>query len=391
MSLEPVQVAPVAIANAPSAARPRLFSLDALRGFDMFWIVGGDQLIRSLDKIFNTPLTHTLLNQMEHAADEQKCVAMPAGPVPWTGFHFYDLIFPLFVFMVGISIVFSVPKMLEERGRAATIQRIITRSVLLVFFGVLYMAWGYGGLWFAGVLQRIGMAYLFAALLFCFARPKTLVVLSAVFLVGYWALLRFVPMPGTDHASFDHGLNLAFWIDQHFLPGNKFEGTLLSTIPAVANCLFGMFAGLLITNKHVADTRKPIWLIGAGVVSLAIGFAWGQFFPIVKMLWTSTYVLVACGYSAILLGVFYQVIEIWNIRKWAMPFVWIGSNAITIYLVSAAFGFRKLADRFVGGEVKQFFNVHLSNSADFVRALVALLLMFCVVHFLYRRKIFIRL
>jgi predicted acyltransferase len=109
------------------------------------------------------------------------------------------------------------------------------------------------------------------------------------------------------------------------------------------------------------------------------------------MLWTSTYVLVACGYSAILLGVFYQVIEIWKFQKWAMPFVWIGSNAITIYLVSAVFGFRKLANRFVGGEVQQFFNTHLSNSGDFVRALVALVLMFCVVRFLYRRKIFIRL
>jgi predicted acyltransferase len=198
-------------------------------------------------------------------------------------------------------------------------------------------------------------------------------------------------MPGAQHPSFEHGLNLAYWIDQHYLPGNKFEGTILSTISAVANCLFGAFAGQLVLNSKVKDTRKPIWLIGAGLVSLTIGFAWAQSFPIIKMLWTSTYVLVACGYSAILLGVFYQVIEIWKFQKWAMPFVWIGSNAITIYLVSAVFGFRKLANRFVGGEVQQFFNTHLSNSGDFVRALVALVLMFCVVRFLYRRKIFIRL
>ncbi|MGZ4965533.1 MAG: DUF5009 domain-containing protein, partial [Limisphaerales bacterium] len=120
-------------------------------------------------------------------------------------------------------------------------------------------------------------------------------------------------------------------------------------------------------------------------------YSWGQFFPIIKMLWTSTYVFVACGYSAILLGVFYQVIEIWKIQKWAISFVWIGSNAITIYLVSAAFGFRKLAGRFVGGEVQQFFDTHLSHSGDFIRAAMALILMFCVVGFLYRRKIFIRL
>lgn len=357
----------------------------------MFWIVGGDQLIRSLDKIFDTPFTHALYNQMEHAADEFKCVNSPPGPVPWAGFHFYDLIFPLFIFMVGISIVFSVPKMLEERGRAATIRRILTRSLLLIFFGVLYMAWGYGGFWLAGVLQRIGSAYLFTALLFCFFRPKTLISISAICLIGYWALLRFVPMPGADHASFEHGLNLGYWIDQHFLPGNKFEGTILSTIPAVANCLFGVFAGLFITNGKIDEQRKPIYLFGAGLLSLAIGYTWGQFFPIVKMLWTSTYVLVACGYAAILLGVFYQVIEIWKDQKWAMPFVWIGSNAITIYLAAAAFGFRKLSARFVGGDVQKFFDAHVSHSGDFLRALVALALMFCVAHFLYRRKIFIRL
>ena len=293
--------------------------------------------------------------------------------------------------MVGVSIAFSVPKMLEERGKAATVRRIILRSFLLVFFGVLYMAWGWGGFWLAGVLQRIGSAYLFAALLFCFFRTRALVVISAACLIGYWALLRFVAMPGAEHPSFDHGLNFAYWIDQHFLPGNKFEGTILSTISAVANCLFGAFAGLLILNTKVEDRRKPVLLIGAGIVSLVIGFAWAQYFPIIKMLWTSTYVLVACGYSAILLGVFYQVIEIWKFQRWAMPFVWIGSNAITIYLVSAAFGFRKLAGRFVGGEVQTFFNTHLSNSGDFVRAVVALVLMFCVVRFLYKRKIFIRL
>jgi predicted acyltransferase len=389
---EPVQTAPVASSASPApSSRPRLLSLDALRGFDMFWIVGGDQLIRSLHKIWDNSFTNTLFVQMEHAANEEKAISSKPGPVDWVGFHFYDLIFPLFVFMVGVSIAFSVPRMLEQRGTIGTIRRIISRSLLLIFFGVLYMAWGWGGFWLAGVLQRIGSAYLFAALLFVFFKPRTLVAISIVCLVGYWALLRFVPMPGVDHASFDHGLNLAYWIDQHYLPGNKFEGTILSTISAVANCLFGAFAGLFITNQSVKESHKPLWLICAGLVSLVIGFAWGQYFPIIKMLWTSTYVLVACGYSAILLGVFYQIIEIWKFQTWAMPFVWIGSNAITIYLVSAAFGFQKLAKRFVGGEVQQFFDTNLSHSGDLVRAIVALTLMFCVVHFLYRRKIFIRL
>jgi predicted acyltransferase len=395
MSPEPVSVtSPAGRSALQTKTTPittRLLCLDALRGFDMFWIMGGDWVLRSLNKIHDDSFTRMLQRQMEHAANEEAVINAKAGPVDWTGFHFYDLIFPLFIFMAGMSIVFSVPKIIEQRGRGAAVQRIITRSVLLFFCGVLYMAWGWGGLWFAGVLQRIASAYLFAALLFCFFKPRALVRICVVCLVGYWALLRFVPMPGAEHASFEHGKNLAWWIDQHYLPGNKFEGTILSTIPAAANCLLGVFAALFITSNKIENRRKPMWLIGAGLLSLALGFAWAQFFPIVKMLWTSTYVLVACGYSAILLGIFYQVIELWQIRKWAMPFVWIGSNAITIYLVSAAFGFRKLANRFVGGEVTQFFNTHFSNSGEVLRSIVALILMLCVVRFLYQRKIFIRL
>ena len=210
-------------------------------------------------------------------------------------------------------------------------------------------------------------------------------------LAGYWALLAFVPVPGIGPASFEQGKNLAFYLDQQYLPGQKFEGTLLSTMPAVANGLLGVFAGLFLKSDKVSTKSKPPWLVGVGLVSLLLGFAWGRYFPIIKLLWTSSYVLVACGYSAILLGIFYQVIEIWECRKWAQPFVWIGMNAITIYLISALVGFRKVADRFVGGDVKKYLNVHFFNSGDTVQALVALFLMLCVVRFLYQRKMFLRL
>jgi predicted acyltransferase len=360
-----------------SAPGSRLMSVDALRGFDMFWIMGGDYLVRSWPAIHDSAFTRELAAQMDHCE--------------WAGFHFYDLIFPLFVFIVGVSIVFSVRRMVERDGRGAAIRRIVIRSVVLFLLGILYMggvANGFKNVYLAGVLHRIAVAYFFAALLFCFFRVRNLVGICLALLAGYWALMTFVPVPGIGAPSLaGPGKNLAHYIDELYLPGRKFEGTLLSTLPAVTNCLLGVFAGLLLTNDEVPGQRKVYWLLGGGIASLVLGFAWAQEFPIIKLLWTPTYVLVACGYSAILLGIFYQVIELWQCRKWAQPFVWIGMNAITIYLVASVVNFHRLAGRFVGGDIASL----LGRYSELVTSLVGLALMFWLVNFLYRRKIFLRL
>jgi predicted acyltransferase len=246
---------------------------------------------------------------------------------------------------------------------------------------------GLKNVYFAGVLHRIAVAYFFAALLVCCFRPRTLAILAAVFLVSYWAALTFVPVPGVGSASYEQGKNLAWYVDQRWMPGQKFEGTILSTPSAVANCVLGIFAGLLLKDARRSDVRKALVLLGAGGASVALGMAWSFQFPIIKLLWTSTYVLVSCGIAAMLLGIFHLVIEVARLRTWAMPFVWIGMNAIAIYIASALLNFRKIADRFVGGDVARW----LGNDADLVRSIVALLLAFWLVHFLYRRKIFLRL
>jgi predicted acyltransferase len=354
----------------------RFISVDALRGFDMFWIIGGDHLIRALPKAHDSPLTRALAAQMEHCE--------------WAGFHFYDLIFPLFVWIVGVSIPFSIPRLIEREGRLAAVRRVVVRSLLLFALGVFYMGGvsnGFKNIYFAGVLHRIAVAYFFAALLFCFFRPRTLAVLAALFLIGYWTLLTFVPVPGHGCASYEHAKNLAYYVDQRWMPGQKFEGTLLSTPSAVANCLLGIFAGLLLKDVRRTETQKVLLLVVAGAASLALGVLWSFQFPIIKLLWTSSYVLVSCGIAAVLLGIFHLIIEVWRLRAWAMPLVWIGMNAITIYLASALLNFRRIADRFVGGDVARW----LGNDADLVRSAVALLLALWLVHLLYRRKIFLRI
>ncbi len=146
----------------PPAQAHRLISVDALRGFDMFWIMGGDLMVRSLPKIHDSTFTRALAAQMEHCE--------------WAGFHFYDLIFPLFVFIVGVSIPFSIPRMIATRGLPVTIRRVIVRSVILFLLGIFYMgglAGGFENVYFAGVLHRIAVAYFFTALIFCFlGRPS---------------------------------------------------------------------------------------------------------------------------------------------------------------------------------------------------------------------------
>ena len=373
--------------SEPSA---RLMSLDALRGFDMFWIVGADGLVEGLrDLSENNSFLAVIHKQLQHAK--------------WEGFHFEDLIFPMFVFIVGVSLVFSLSRMIEERGRSGAVARIVRRSVLLFALGIFY----YGGfsktfsdIRLLGVLQRIALAYLFAGLIFVFFGLRGRVAWCLGLLVGYWALMAFVPVPGGNVGDFDEGHNLANWIDSRYLPLHKWDGDhdpegLLSTLPAIANCLLGVFAGMLLRNGKQKPWQKVLLLAAAGGVLLGLGLLWAHpfekvpwlWFPLIKKIWTSSFVLVACGYSSLLLAAFYLIIDVAGWRRWAMPFVWIGVNPITIYVLGELGLFNNIAERLVGGQLNESFHAF----GPLVLAIVGLLLVFAFAWFLYRRRIFIRL
>ncbi|TMK18668.1 MAG: hypothetical protein E6G75_06940 [Alphaproteobacteria bacterium] len=166
---------------------------------------------------------------------------------------------------------------------------------------------------------------------------------------------------------------------------------LLSTLPAIATCLLGVFAGLLLKEPSLQPHQKTLWLIGAGAAMIALGVLWGLQFPIVKNIWTSSYVLVCGGLSALLLGVFHQVIDAWERRSWATIFIWIGASAITLYFINGIVGFQPLATQLVGGDVRSFVDSHLTPGAgSFLEHAVGLLLAVALAGFLYRRKIFLR-
>jgi len=374
-------VTPVGTANgAPTSPTPqRLTSLDALRGFDMFWIIGADALVHALHRASEARPIRFVAGQMEHVA--------------WEGFRFYDLIFPLFVFIVGVSLVFSLGRLIEQKGRVAAIQRVVRRAVLLYLLGIFY----YGGfatpferIRLLGVLQRIALCYLFAGLTFCWLGNRGRVVVAVSLLVGYWALMTFVPVPGVGAGGFAPGQNLANWIDQHYLPLRKWDGAydpegLLSTLPAIATCLLGVFAGTVLQKRGIGESQKAALFALAGVVLAAAGWAWGIQFPVIKKIWTSSYVLVAGGYSLLLLAAFHWIVEVRGWRAWAQPFVWIGMNPITIYLLNQIVDLEAVARRFVGLPSKWF-----GRGDELVVAIAAMAINFALCRFLYRRKIFLR-
>ncbi|MGI8672389.1 MAG: acyltransferase family protein [Luteitalea sp.] len=316
----------------------RLLSLDALRGFDMFWITGGDALGIAVAKWLGWAW---LLHHMEH--------------LPWEGFVFYDLIFPLFIFIVGIVLPMSLRRFTSDPSQAYG--RVFRRVALLLLLG--WINWGLlqfdvGAMRWPGVLQRIGICYLFAALAVLHLRVRAQALLAASLLIGYWALLSFVAAPGYRAGDLSMEGNLVGYVDRAVLPGtfccypNGDNEGLLSTVPAIATALLGALTGAWLM-RPITPMAKLRGLLLAGVASLAIGFAWWPLFPVIKNLWTSSYVMVAAGWSLLLVALFYYVIDILGMRRWAFPFVVIGLNAITIYVAQHVIDFPKIATFFLGG------------------------------------------
>jgi predicted acyltransferase len=210
-------------------------------------------------------------------------------------------------------------------------------------------------------------------------------------LVGYWLLMTFVPVPGGTAGDFAEGRNLTNWVDKNYLPLRKWDGDhdpegLLSTLPAIANCLLGVFAGLLLRDPTRSDRKKVLTLACAGLALVALGWLWNIQFPVIKKLWTSSFVLVACGYASLLLALFHLIIDDWGWRKWATPFVWIGMNPIAIYMLNNLLEVEDLAKRFAGGDLNKHFGVY----GPLAVAVVGVLITFAIARFLYVRKIFLR-
>jgi len=404
-------------AGGVAAGAARLMSLDALRGFDMFWIIGAEKLIRAWGEASNLPAADFLATQLKH--------------VQWEGVRFYDLIFPLFLFIIGVTTVFSLDGALARGGRRGLLLRVLRRSVLLFLLGV-FRDGGLSGAWpdvaLAGVLQRIAACYLLTAVTYCLVRSEWgLIGVAVGLLAGYWALLTFVPFPDIDlrnvdavkalgasigsqaprdigaavsaqiRGVYEEGRNLTNYLDFLYLPGRKSqtyylnEG-LLSTLPSLALPLLGAAAGKWLKNDQLSGTRKLAQLVALSLVCVGLGLAWSYQFPLIKRIWTSSFVLVAAGASAMLLALFYLVVDVWERRTWCRPLVWIGSNAITLYVLVAVVDFQAIARRLVGGSVGAWIDGRFGDKYSQVAvAAVALGLVVALARLLYRNRVILRL
>jgi predicted acyltransferase len=360
----------------------RLVSIDALRGFDMFWIIGGGAVFSSLHKIFDNPITAFTANQLEH--------------VKWQGFNFEDLIFPLFLFVVGAVLPFSVLRRIEQgRSRTSVYLHILKRTAILILLGLILnglLQFNWPEMRWPGVLQRIGLCYFFAALLVMNTKWHTQAIVVAAILLLYWAALTLIPVPGFGPGVITPEGCLSSYIDQHLLPGKIYEQYygygdnegIISTFPAICTTLLGVLTGHWLRSRH-SGNRKSVALALAALLSLLIGYLWGMSFPVIKIIWTSSYVLVSAGYSLLLLALFYWVIDVKGYRNWAFVFIVIGTNPITIYVLQWIVNFDDVAAYFVQGIAG------LAGSAELlILALGALILKWLFLLFLYRHRIFLK-
>lgn len=367
----------------------RLLALDALRGFDMFWIIGAGALADGL-KALHVPGADYIAMQLTHAS--------------WNGFHFYDLIFPLFIFMVGISTVFSLEKRLAMGDDVRRILRhIFKRTLLLFVLGMFYNGgvsespiWSH--LRVMGVLQRIALCYFFASMIILTARRRTQAYITGGLLIGYWVLMRFVPVPGYGAGYWQPVGNFAQFIDSHIIPAKLYfnswdpEG-LISTIPAVATCLIGVLTGHWLRgdyqhkNHPISPERKNLILIMAGVGLCCAGILWDYIFPINKSLWTSSFVLLTGGLCMILLAMFHWIIDIKGYKKWAFPFVVIGMNSLFIYLAANIVPFDDISRRIVGGDISSW----LGSGRILCLASAQMIIQWLMLYWMYKKKIWIKL
>jgi predicted acyltransferase len=370
--------------NQNKPAVKRLQSLDALRGFDMFWIMGGEGIFIGLASLTGWPIFQWWAGQLGH--------------VPWHGFHFYDMIFPLFLFIAGISFPFSLAKRITMNDSRKSIYiHVISRGLILVLLGIIFnngVNFDFAKLRYGSVLGRIGLAWMFAAIIFMNTKLSFRILWFCTLLIGYWLLLLLFPahdLGSTD--VFSQEGNLASYIDRILMPGRLYLGNhdpegLFSTIPAIGTALLGMFTGEFMLSKYLNDKplRKVLYLVLAAVALMIIGKIWDLAFPINKNLWTSSFVCFVGGLSMLLFSFFYLVIDVWHFTKWAFFFVVIGLNPITIYLTERIVNFES-ATRFFFGGITALLPATWAPLIDGI-GITAIAWVF--LYILYKKKIFLK-
>lgn len=369
----------------------RLMSLDALRGFDMFWIIGGGAIFETLARFTNWPVLNWWAKQLEHKH--------------WEGFAFEDLIFAMFLFIAGVSIPFSIYNRIQKgQSRKQIYKHAFIRLFLLSLIGFLLANGGFQNFDFSNyrythVLIRIAIGCFFATIIMMNTKIKGQIIWVVSLLLAYWAMLKLIPVPGYGAGLLTPEGNFAGYIDRLLLPGKFFEWYfpgildpegLLGHISGVAMGLLGVLTGQFLMHEDVKfdGLKKALYIGAAGILFLGIGLAWDTVFPIIKKIWTSSFVVFAAGWSLILLSVFYLIIDVLKFKKWSFFFIVIGSNSIFIYICqSGVLDLKKMTGFFFNALIK--YPVDTSTQAV-IASIAYMLVSWLLLYFLYKRKIFFK-
>ncbi|MGF1638733.1 MAG: acyltransferase family protein [Cyclobacteriaceae bacterium] len=357
----------------------RLLSLDAFRGFTIAAMI-----------IVNNPGSWSF-------------VYPPLLHAEWHGITPTDLIFPFFLFIVGVSIALAYSRQLAAgREPSSMVAKILKRSLYIFLLGLflnLFPFFDFGNLRIPGVLQRIAIVFLVCALLFLYTSWKSQAFIGAGLLLLYWLVFVWIPVPGVGVANLEPGTNIAAWLDSLLIPGNLYQGNwdpegLLSTLPSIVSGISGMLVGILFTKGYHHD-RLTIWLFVSGFIAFVSGSVWDWFFPLNKNLWTSSFVLYTSGLAAMTLAFFYFVIDVLGHKRWTKVGLIFGANAITAYVLSGMLA-RLITIKIGDQSIKSAMLSWLDNSwlaPQFVSLIWALFyctVCFIPVYILYKKRIFIK-
>lgn len=361
------------LSTPPVVAAKRLLSLDAFRGWTMFWIVGGAALLEGLQALHPNAVLNGVVYELNHT--------------DWQGLRFYDLIWPSFMMMTGMSLPFSYAKRSLTQTHHQIFMRVLRRFLVLFLLGSLRESISFHHPYLvelSSALQPIAVAYL-AAFLIVRKSWRVQAITGASILVFYALLLAFVPAPGVPAGSYDRNANLVLWTDMatvgRVLP--EHWGTVICTLPTISTTILGMLLGeLLMTNRSAAAKMKIIGSVGLAAV--ALGWALNPVIPIVMKIWTTSYGLASAGFACLMFLVFYWLIDVRGYRKLAFPFVVIGMNAVAIYMSESIIPWSKTVAIFTQPLVGA-----LGSLTPLIHAIAVLTVEWLVLYWMYKRKIFL--
>ncbi len=365
----------------------RLLSLDFFRGFTIAAMI-----------LVNNP------GSWSH-------VYPPLLHAPWHGWTPTDLIFPFFLFIVGVSITLSFSSKKENHApRKDLYIKIIRRSIILFALGLFLSGFPFYDLAtirIPGVLQRIAVCYFFAAVIFLNSDAKTQALWAVAFMLIYWAFMEWFPVPGVGSGSYERGENFSAWVDNLLLHGHLWSQTktwdpegIFSTLPAISTTLFGVLTGHLIRQKKPATKKVQLMLI-YGAAAIAIGWIWHYYLPINKSLWTSSYALFMSGMAMVVLGISYYLIDIKGWQIGTKPFRVYGMNAITVFVLSGVVARLLYLIKWQSGDDVITLKTWLMNTlflpwlspinASLAFALCFVFVSYFAMYYLYIKQIFIKI